>query len=146
MTEAEKAQRRYALAISGGICEVCGKPLNDGQPQGAHRIGNTKANREKYGALVIDHILNIGYTCSLKCNAALDISKKPAECIKLCKRIYSREALKYEGEQMQKKEEVKKSCANCGRYNPKKDCSELCFEEYEKWVPMAEEKTERGTK
>jgi hypothetical protein len=44
------------------------------------------------------------------------------------------------------KEEVKKSCANCGRYNPKKDCPELCFEEYEKWVPMTEEKTERGTK
>ena len=56
MTEAEEQQRRYALAISGGICEVCGKPLNDGQPQGAHRIGNTKTNREKYGAFVIDHI------------------------------------------------------------------------------------------
>jgi hypothetical protein len=144
MTETEKEQRRYALAISGGICEACGRPLNDGQPQGAHRIGNTKANREKYGAFVIDHILNIGYTCSLKCNGVLDISKNPAECIKLCKRIYSREALKYEGETMQKKEEVKKSCANCGRYNPKKDCSELCFDEYEKWVPMTE--TQRGTK
>jgi len=31
--------------------------------------------------------------------------------------------------------EIKKSCANCGRYNPKKDCSELCFEEFEKWIP-----------
>ena len=98
MTEAEKQQRRYALAISGGICEVCGKSLNDGQPQGAHRIGNTKANREKYGAFVIDHPLNIGYTCSLKCNGVLDISRNPAECIKLCKLIYTREAWKYEGE------------------------------------------------
>lgn len=95
MTEAQKEQRRYALAVSGGLCEVCGRPLRDGQPQGAHRIGNTKANREKFGAFVIDHPLNIGYTCSLKCNGALDISQNPAECIKLCRRIYSMEALKY---------------------------------------------------
>lgn len=47
MTEAEKAQRHYALAISGGVCEVCGRPLRAGQPQGAHRA--------KYGDLVIDH-------------------------------------------------------------------------------------------
>ena len=97
MTEAEKAQRRYALAISGGVCEVCGRPLRDGQPQGAHRIGNTIANRRKYGDFVIDHPLNIGMTCCLKCNGVLDISRNPAECIKLCKRIYEREALKYEG-------------------------------------------------
>ena len=97
MTEVQQEQRRYALAISGGVCEVCGRPLRDGQPQGAHRIGNTKANRAKYGDMVIDHPLNIGYTCGLKCNAALDISRNPAECIKLCKRIYPREALKYEG-------------------------------------------------
>ena len=97
MTEAELKQRRYALAISGGVCEVCGAPLNDGQPQGAHRIGNTKTNREKYGAFVIDHPLNIGYTCSLGCNAALDISRNTGEVIKLCKKIYEREWLKYEG-------------------------------------------------
>lgn len=97
MTDAQKDQRRYALAISGGVCEVCGKPLNDGQAQAAHRIGNTQTNRAKYGDMVIDHPLNIGYTCSLKCNGALDISKNPAECIFLCKKIYSREAWKYEG-------------------------------------------------
>ena len=27
MTETEKEQRRYALAISGGVCEVCDKPF-----------------------------------------------------------------------------------------------------------------------
>ena len=32
MTEAQQEQRRYALAISGGVCEVCGRPLRDGQP------------------------------------------------------------------------------------------------------------------
>lgn len=95
MTEAEKQQRRYALAISGGVCEVCGRPLQDGQPQGAHRIGNTKENRNKYGALVVDHFFNIGYTCSLKCNGELDISKNPAECLRLCQKIYNWELLKY---------------------------------------------------
>ena len=97
MTETEKEQRRYALAISGGVCEVCGRPLRDGQPQGAHRIGNTKTNRQKYGDFVIDHPLNIGMTCCLKCNGVLDISGNPAACIKLCKKIYTREGLKYEG-------------------------------------------------
>lgn len=96
MTATEKEQRRYALAISGGVCEVCGRPLRDGQPQGAHRIGNTKANRAKYGDFVIDHRLNIGMTCCLKCNGALDISGDTGEVIKLCRRIYDMEAHKYE--------------------------------------------------
>lgn len=87
MTEAQKEQRRYALAISGGVCEVCGRPLADGQPQAAHRIGNTKENRIKYGSLVIDHRLNVGYACSLKCNGALDISRNPAKCLELIKKI-----------------------------------------------------------
>ena len=91
-----KDQRRYALAISGGVCEVCGRPLNEGQPQGAHRIGNTKANRAKYGDFVIDHRLNMGMTCSLKCNGELDISRNTGEVIKLCKKIYETELQKYE--------------------------------------------------
>lgn len=91
-----KEQRQYALAISGGVCEVCGKALSEGQPQGAHRIGNTKTNRAKYGNFIIDHRLNIGMTCSLKCNGALDISGNTGEVIKLCKRIYETELQKYE--------------------------------------------------
>lgn len=91
MTEIEKEQRRYAMAVSGGRCEVCGKPLYMGQVQGAHRIGNTKANRKKYGDFVLDHRYNIGMTCSLKCNAELDISMKPNECIRLCIKIYKAE-------------------------------------------------------
>ena len=95
MTEAQREQRSYALAVSGGVCEVCGKMLIDGQPQGAHRIGNTKANRQKYGDFVIDHRYNIGYTCSLKCNGALDISRDTGKCVNLCKKIYTAETLKY---------------------------------------------------
>jgi hypothetical protein len=96
MTEAQQEQRQYALAISGGVCEVCGRPLADGQPQGAHRIGNTQANRAKYGDMVIDHRFNIGMTCSLKCNGALDISGDTGAVIRLCARIYATEAKKYE--------------------------------------------------
>ena len=97
MTGAKKAQRRYALATSGGICEACGRPLTDGQPQGAHRIGNTKANRAKYGDFVIDHPLNIGYACSLKCNGELDISHDTGACFRLCAEIYRREAARFGG-------------------------------------------------
>jgi hypothetical protein len=97
MTEAQQEQRQYALAISGGVCEVCGRPLRDGQSQGAHRIGNTKANRAKYGDFVIDHRFNIGMTCCLKCNGKLDISGDTGAVIRLCARIYAAEAQKYEG-------------------------------------------------
>ncbi|ERF61774.1 hypothetical protein HMPREF0860_1578 [Treponema socranskii subsp. socranskii VPI DR56BR1116 = ATCC 35536] len=96
MTEQQMQQRRYALAISGGVCEVCGSPLG-ARAQGAHRIGNTKVNRAKYGDFVIDHRYNIGMTCSLKCNAALDISRDDGACIALCKKIYDTELLKYGG-------------------------------------------------
>ena len=95
MTQAQEEQRRYALAISGGVCDVCGRPLADGQPQGAHRIGNTKANRAKYGDFVIDHRYNIGYTCSLACNGKLDISGDTGAVIRFCARIYKTEAQKY---------------------------------------------------
>lgn len=96
MTETEKEQRKYALAVSGGVCEACGRPLADGQAQGAHRIGNTRQNRAKYGSLVIDHPLNVGMTCCLKCNSALDISGNPGESIRLCARIYAYEARRFE--------------------------------------------------
>lgn len=92
MTEEEKKQRLYCMAVSGGVCEVCGKPLIDGQMQGAHRIGNTEANRRKFGAFVIDHRYNIGYVCSLGCNGRLDISYNPRECLKICKKIYDMES------------------------------------------------------
>ena len=94
MTEAQKEQRLYALAISGGVCENCGAPLG-AHAQAAHRIGNTKANREKWGSFVIDHPMNIAYTCCLKCNAALDISYNTGECVRLIKSIFDAESVKY---------------------------------------------------
>ena len=41
MTETERKQRWTALASSGGVCAVCGRPIIDGEPQGAHRIAKT---------------------------------------------------------------------------------------------------------
>ena len=98
MTELQKEQRRIAYAMSGGVCEVCGKPLNYGQPQAAHRIGNTQMNRKKYGSFIIDDPLNVGYTCSLECNGKLDISYKPNEVLKLIADIVMDKIRKFGGD------------------------------------------------
>lgn len=90
----EVKQRDYALAISNGVCEVCGAMLGSYR-QMAHRIGNTKSNRAKFGDFIIDHRFNVGMTCSLKCNAKLDISFNSGACIKLCLKIYEFESRKY---------------------------------------------------
>lgn len=95
MTEAEKKQRSLVYATSGGVCEICGRPLVDGQPQGAHRIANTKTNRFLWGANVIDHPLNMAATCSLSCNQAANIGQNPGECWKLVKKIVETELRKY---------------------------------------------------
>ena len=97
MTEAEETQRRLALATFGGICEVCGKPLTSSTWQGAHRIANTKANRAKFGDLIMDHPLNIAIVCSLRCNDHCNIGNNPGEAIALARRIYEAENRKYGG-------------------------------------------------
>ena len=63
MTETEKEQRRYALAISSGVCEVCGN---------------------------IDHPLNIVIVCSLKCNQVCNIGYDEGACLRLVQRIVQR--------------------------------------------------------
>ena len=94
MTEAEEEQRRMALAISGGRCEVCGEPLGN-KAQGAHRIANTEANRRHWGSWIIDHPLNIAMVCSLKCNDACNIGNKPRDCLDLAAKILAREFWKF---------------------------------------------------
>lgn len=98
MTEQQKQQRQYALATSCGVCAVCGKPLHTVNAQGAHRIANTQANRRKWGALVIDHPLNVAMVCSLKCNDACNIGYRPNEALRLAFTILGVEMRKYEGE------------------------------------------------
>lgn len=97
MTETETWQRQLALAKSGGVCEVCGKPLT--QMQGAHRIANTKPNRAKYGDLVIDHTLNIAIVCSLACNQSCNIGNNPGKSLRLVKQIIEYELRKFGGDQ-----------------------------------------------
>lgn len=87
MKDAEKWQRQKTLAESGGVCEICFKPLSDGQAQGAHRIANTEPNRNKWGSWVIDHPLNIAMVCSLNCNQVCNIGNNPEKCLRLVKRI-----------------------------------------------------------
>lgn len=83
MTDKQKEQREKAYSRSNGKCYVCGKPLNYGAIQYAHRIANTKPNRNKWGSWIIDHTLNGEMVCSLSCNQSLNIGNNPGECLKL---------------------------------------------------------------
>lgn len=95
MNEAETNQRLVALAKCGNVCEVCGKQLTSSTWQGAHRIANTKANREKWGSWVIDHPLNIKIVCSLACNHVCNIGYNPGECLRLVREIVEKELKKF---------------------------------------------------
>lgn len=95
MTEEQRIQRLSRLAVSGGVCEVCGASLTTSNWQGAHRIANTKANRTKWGSFVIDHPLNIAIVCSLACNHICNIGYNPGECLKLVKSIIDFELVKF---------------------------------------------------
>lgn len=83
MTRLQTEQREKALAMSGGVCAVCGRPLNGTAIQYAHKIANTKPNREKYGSFIMDHPLNGAMVCSLSCNQSMNIGYNKGECLKL---------------------------------------------------------------
>lgn len=84
MTEKQEEQRRVALSRSGYVCAVCGKSIQAyGTPQYAHKLSNSKRNRQKYGSFVIDHTLNGEYVCSLGCNGLLLIDNNPRAILSL---------------------------------------------------------------
>jgi len=90
MTEIDREdQRRRVFARGGYCCAICGKPLchHDTQPQLAHRIANTKANRKRYGSDVIDDDRNLWPVCSLRCNDACNIGGRPVEAALLSAQI-----------------------------------------------------------
>lgn len=87
-----KRDNVYKINRQGGYCSVCGAYMQN--PQFAHRIANTKANRAKFGSLVIDSPLNGELVCSLRCNDAMNIGNKPIECLRLAERIYREEIRK----------------------------------------------------
>ena len=96
MTNAQTEQREAVFALSCGVCEVCGKPLADGYPQGAHKIANTKANRAKWGSAIIDNPLNMSAVCGLRCNDKCNIGNNLGKCWELVRLIAEKETGKYE--------------------------------------------------
>lgn len=80
--------KRYVFARDRYTCVVCGLSASIyGTAQLAHRIPQTKANLRKYGERIVHHPLNLATTCSLKCNAAVDIRNHPREIEALVERI-----------------------------------------------------------
>ena len=73
MTEQQRIQREKAYSRSCGVCAVCGKSLNEGQIQYAHKIPQKEMYIKKYGTWVIDHTLNGELVCSLACNQSVDV-------------------------------------------------------------------------
>lgn len=63
-----------------GECQHCGAlAATNGTAQLAHVIANTRTMRRMYGPLVIDDDRNLLLTCSLACNAAVQITNRPVE-------------------------------------------------------------------
>lgn len=96
MTDKQIEQREIAYSLSCGKCAKCGKPILQGQMQYAHKIANTKPNRNKYGSFVIDHPLNGAYVCSLECNHVMNIGYNKGEILKLLADIVMFEMRKFE--------------------------------------------------
>ena len=82
----DKIKKKKYIARSGH-CEVCGEYVPYDFAQLAHRIPKYKMWLKKYGEDVINNELNLAYVCSLKCNSAVLIDKKPLQMESLLKRI-----------------------------------------------------------
>lgn len=96
MTKGQIEQRKIALSRCNSVCAVCGKSIKAyNTPQYAHKLSNSKKNRAKYGAFIVDHTLNGEYVCSLKCNSALLIDNKPRAILMLLADIVTYEIKKF---------------------------------------------------
>lgn len=96
MTSGQVEQREKALSRSGNKCAVCGKSIYTyGTPQYAHKLSNSKKNRAKYGAFIVDHTLNGEYCCSLKCNAGVLIDNNPRAILLLLADIVTYEIKRF---------------------------------------------------
>ena len=73
MKPTEKEQLAQLYEYYNYRCFVCG----DRATQRAHIIGDTKKNRRKHGAEIIDNPLNWLPACCLHCNSLIDISNNP---------------------------------------------------------------------
>lgn len=90
--------RQEIFSRDGYICQVCGKPIFNRQPQIAHRIKQGKQTVNfllklkknltiKQCESIIHNRFNLVTVCSLKCNDACNIFFKPVERDELIKKI-----------------------------------------------------------
>jgi hypothetical protein len=80
-------QRLEIYNRDGGICQHCGEPVDINSFQTAHVIADTVAMRKKYGACVIDHILNRVTTHAGKCNDLVQVTFNPIKREELADKI-----------------------------------------------------------
>lgn len=92
-------EQRYSIfSRDGFICQTCGKPVYNRQPQIAHRIKQGKQTVNfllkhkknltiKQCEAIIHHNLNLVTVCSLKCNDSCNIFFKPVERDELIEKI-----------------------------------------------------------
>jgi hypothetical protein len=81
-------ERRAIYLRDRGLCQACNKPIAFSDFEIAHRIANTKANRRRWGAEVIDHPLNKYVAHRGRCNDACNIGGRPMECQALAQKIH----------------------------------------------------------
>lgn len=97
MSPEQKNQRIERLNMSLGVCEVCGKPLAEGQMQLGHCIGQTIPNIKRYGTFFINSVYNAKYVCSLGCNSTADVGKSKGNVLKQLAFILINEIIKEMG-------------------------------------------------
>ena len=84
---ASSDEREALYNRDGGRCQTCGKPVAFDGFELAHRIANTKVNRHRYGAAVVDHPLNKRVTCPGRCNSRQNCGGDPAACAAIVREI-----------------------------------------------------------
>lgn len=72
-------QRSEIYTRDYGRCQSCGELVPFGDFEVAHRIADTKANRKRWGATVVDHIMNKATTHRGACNSAQNIGYNPVQ-------------------------------------------------------------------
>ena len=80
-------ERRAIYLRDRGLCQACMKSVAFSDFELAHRIANTKANRRRWGAEVIDHPLNKCIAHRGRCNDECNIGGRPASCAELVEQI-----------------------------------------------------------
>ena len=83
MTIEQKSQYQMRYAIEDYTSFLSKKRAT----QMAHRIANTKVNREKYGSRIIDHNFNLVPVCDLQENSRVNIGNRELVCMDLVKII-----------------------------------------------------------